>query len=254
MYRILQQEKTHKQLSKHHHTEPVAFLSTKRLHQEKDVTTASDFHSQKGYPRNTKYQHNGNRRILFCDHCKANGHTINKCFKLHGYPSQNKGRKVTAFACTDEDNGPPPGLNEDEFSRLLSLMETVKQRDTQDSTLHYAELASSSTFAGISCINGGNMTQWIIDSGASDHICNCLTDFLDYADVSLSNHFITIPNGAKIKVEKMGTIKLLDQLYLKNVFYVPSFKFNLISVQKMCYDHNASIQFTNDMCFLQGLR
>jgi len=35
-----------------------------------------------------------NRRSpLFCDHCKKSGHTMEKCYKLHGYPSkpQNRG-------------------------------------------------------------------------------------------------------------------------------------------------------------------
>lgn len=27
-------------------------------------------------------------KIMFCDHCKAKGHTIDRCWKLHGYPTQ----------------------------------------------------------------------------------------------------------------------------------------------------------------------
>ena len=34
------------------------------------------------------------RSTLFCDHCKKTGHTMEKCYKIHGYPSkpQNKVR------------------------------------------------------------------------------------------------------------------------------------------------------------------
>lgn len=88
-------------------------------------------------------------------------------------------------------------MTEDQFSRLLSLMAQQKQESTQEPTLHHAELASSSTFAGISCMGSTKMAQWIIDSGASDHICNCLDNVLDYKDISFINDFITIPNGVK---------------------------------------------------------
>ena len=131
-------------------------------------------------------------------------------------------------------------------------MAQEKQETAQENTAHHVELASSSNFAGISCINTNTITHWIIDSDASDHICNCLDHFLTYKDVSSSNHFFTIPNGTKIKVEKMGTVRLHDSLSLEDVFYVPCFKFNLLSVQKLCHTNNVFIHFTNDLCFLQG--
>ena len=111
MYCILQQEETHKQLRKHHYTEPTAFFSNKRSNQERDVTNATDLHSSKGHSRQNKFQHNGNTYTLFCDHCKNSSHTINKCFKLLGYPNQNKGRKATAIACTNEEETIPPGMS-----------------------------------------------------------------------------------------------------------------------------------------------
>ena len=32
----------------------------------------------------------GRRSQLFCTHCKRTGHTIEKCYKIHGYPGPNK--------------------------------------------------------------------------------------------------------------------------------------------------------------------
>lgn len=85
VYCISQQEETHKQISKQHHIEPVAFLSSKRQFQEKESFNTTNLHSSKGYSRQYKYLNNGNKQPPFCDHCKNSGHTINKCFKLHGY-------------------------------------------------------------------------------------------------------------------------------------------------------------------------
>ena len=38
----------------------------------------------------TNFRKSDNRR--FCDHCKRSGHSIDRCFKLHGYPSKSQGR------------------------------------------------------------------------------------------------------------------------------------------------------------------
>jgi len=32
----------------------------------------------------------GKRNQLFCTHCKRNGHILEKCYKIHGYPGSNK--------------------------------------------------------------------------------------------------------------------------------------------------------------------
>ena len=32
------------------------------------------------------------RQALFCDHYKRTGHTIEKCYKIYGYPSKPQGR------------------------------------------------------------------------------------------------------------------------------------------------------------------
>jgi len=39
----------------------------------------------------TKKQEN-RRSQLFCDHCKRNGHTMDKCYKIHGYPNRQGGK------------------------------------------------------------------------------------------------------------------------------------------------------------------
>ncbi|XP_021837837.1 uncharacterized protein [Spinacia oleracea] len=47
---------------------------------------------------------NNNRNNLFCEHCKMRNHTIEKCWKLHGYPKdfKGKGKRVAAAAQLDE--------------------------------------------------------------------------------------------------------------------------------------------------------
>lgn len=61
------------------------------------------------------------RRQLYCDHCKMTGHTVNKCYKLHGYPPGHrlyKGRKVAAIAQTDSTEGHTFGQNQDRVQQV----------------------------------------------------------------------------------------------------------------------------------------
>lgn len=86
-YRMLLQEQTHKELSHPNlvPTNSVAFFSDiKRF-------------IKNGYPHDhhrpsTSGPHTTSKRYsnLFCDYCKINGHTKDKCFKLHGYPQGHK--------------------------------------------------------------------------------------------------------------------------------------------------------------------
>jgi len=55
------------------------------------------------------------RRQYFCDYCKVPGHSIQRCFKVHGYPPRhrlyNKNRRIAAAVQTDQsstNSEPPP--------------------------------------------------------------------------------------------------------------------------------------------------
>ena len=65
---------------------------------QRQVKSRADFQSEgtsfaAGINQNTAQRFSANRRTegrrasLFCDHCKRSGHTVDKCYKLHGYPN-----------------------------------------------------------------------------------------------------------------------------------------------------------------------
>lgn len=53
----------------------------------------------------------------YCTHCKVPGHSIDKCFKIHGYPphfKENKDKKIAeAFTQTSSDDNQEPDTSED---------------------------------------------------------------------------------------------------------------------------------------------
>lgn len=51
---------------------------------------------------------------LFCKYCKKTGHLINKCYKLHGFPSNfkfTKGRKTVSLVQTDSHIADPKNFS-----------------------------------------------------------------------------------------------------------------------------------------------
>ncbi|XP_070008498.1 uncharacterized protein [Nicotiana sylvestris] len=56
---------------------------------------------------NQTHMYNGDSKKFFCKYCKKNGHTIEKYFKLHGYPQNSKhvsrSMRVAANACSSSD-------------------------------------------------------------------------------------------------------------------------------------------------------
>lgn len=110
---------------------------------------------------------------------------------------------------------------------------------------------SSNTCICLNCMINVD-SPWIIDSGATDHMCNDLSLFTHVKHMP-SPFQVTLPNGHFIEVNTVGTIPINDIISLYNVMYVPSFKYNLISVTKLLQQNKCSIQFTYTDCTLQGL-
>lgn len=78
-------------------------------------------------------------------------------------------------------------------------------------------------------------------------MCHDLSFFTTYKMTHANNH-IAIPNGKQVKVTHIGTIYLNNGIELQSVLFVPDFKFNLISIPKLCKDLNCSAIFINDTC------
>ena len=93
--------------------------------------------------------------------------------------------------------------------------------------------------------------SWIIDSGATSHVCADLSKFQEVFDAS--NLTVSLPNGTTFPILHTGTIRLSDSLVLYDVLHVPSFHFNLISVHALLHHNNCSAHFYPDHCFLQDL-
>ncbi|XP_035845901.1 uncharacterized protein LOC118492183 [Helianthus annuus] len=159
---------------------------------------------------NKKRFNKGPNPNLKCTHCNKIGHTIDKCFELHGYPTNYRqkpnqnGQWSRSNSSANNSNGPSVNnsvcdksasslntLSADQFSKLLGLLNENKTED------------------------------------------------------------INKPNVGDAKVTKIGCFKLSDSVILKDVFVVPEYYVNLISVYKLAKDNKLRVIFDENTCYIQ---
>lgn len=73
--------------------------------------------------------------------------------------------------------------------------------------------------------------QWLVDSGASRHICSNASEFTSIRPIQHST--VILPNHTSIPVHFSGEVKLNNHLTPHDVLYVPRFKYNLLSVSAL---------------------
>ena len=200
----------------------------------------------------------GKKDRPLCTHCNILGHTIDKCYKLHGYPpgyGKFKRPNPVAHQVSDDvfdSSQQPVTLTSAQYQKLLSLLTTQNPQFTMDNH----DVSSSGNQAGIICSAGSSLSTsnphcWIVDSGATSHITFSLDTFLEYKP--MHNYHVSLPNGSRVSVAAVGSVSLSASLILQNVLYIPDFKVNLLSVPALLSNSNYSLTFTPDHCLVQDL-
>lgn len=89
-------------------------------------------------------------------------------------------------------------------------------------------------------MNSSNESVWIIDSGATSHMCNSSNSLSNF--IPHFGHNVIISDGSSIPIEGYGTLIILleddrnnstHKLILNNVAFVPNLYVNLISVRAL---------------------
>ncbi|RVW64915.1 Retrovirus-related Pol polyprotein from transposon RE1 [Vitis vinifera] len=160
-----------------------------------------------------------------CSYCGDMGHWVQKCFQLHGYPpdhpkarinlgsNSNRNKSFSAANQVSEaDEGKPAvALSEAQLKQLLSLLNNQDENSSSK--------VNAVTKPGLSKVASRN---WIIDSGATDHITS--SSKLLHKDKNCSLPLVLLPSGEKTNIVTKGTLPLNSVYYLHDVLSVPTFK------------------------------
>ncbi|RVW80139.1 Retrovirus-related Pol polyprotein from transposon RE2 [Vitis vinifera] len=169
------------------------------------------------------------RDRITCSYCGFQGHTKDKCYKLVGYPPGWKFKNK--------------GPNSSSMANNSKVLESLNAASTENSSTG----PSMSNFVGnkVKIQNKG----WIIDSGATHHVCNDISLF-DYS-IAVQNVRVTLPTGITVPIDRVGSVILSKDVKLLNVLFVPTFRYNLLSVSAFTDTLSLSMVFTPDACIIQ---
>lgn len=212
----------------------------------------------------------------FCTSCGVKGHSIERCWKTNGYPrwhpkhrkpsgrggamgsrwngdskSHSGAHRMANVAVGNAEKAEKSDslLTPQQLEQIMKLMpaQFVKnmQSSESDEELDNCFSGMISRFAA-SAVSAN--TEWIVDSGATDHMTSTM-EILTNVRVASSKFTIHLPTGDVAEITHIGDV-YLSNLMLSNVLYVPKFKHNLVSVRKLTKDSNCSVQFLPKSCVI----
>uniref|UniRef100_A0A803LBA1 Integrase catalytic domain-containing protein n=1 Tax=Chenopodium quinoa TaxID=63459 RepID=A0A803LBA1_CHEQI len=202
-----------------------------------------------------------------CDHCLMKGHTKEECFELVRYPdwfkNPPKGKSKKVAANVNKQNAEPASetpldknFEHGECSGTKpdpSLISTM----VQEVMKAMSEKQHLANFAGnLLATNVGHYFQvfdpgsWIVDSGASDHMVGNKGLLTEIRSLKFPRK-VGLPDGQVKNVKEIGSVKLTDNIVLKNVLLLPDFKHNLMSVRKLIEDGICIVNFDKNGCLIQ---
>jgi hypothetical protein len=194
----------------------------------------------------------GNVEALICSHCNLTGQTVEKCYKLHGYPPSHKlftkprGAHVLAAQSTlapaatvENSSNIRIDLIKAQYNQLMALLPSGTSSTTQTSTK--PDLFSPPHVSGINFYLTAHThtnislsrAPWIIDTGAraTDHMVCCTSFFTTVT--SIISQPVELLNGIHVFATHIGTVQLTPLICLTQVLCIPSFNFYLLSVKKL---------------------
>jgi hypothetical protein len=206
-----------------------------------------------------------------CTYCGKGGNIVEDCYRKNGFPlNWGRGGGYANHIDAEEHeeklvnnagSSSTAGMNEadgrvsltkEQYSGLIALLEKSNMEEKCS-----ANVAKASGFVNA----GGNNflasnelkkvnSKWILDTGATHHICYSLEWFITYNQIDVME--VTLPNGSSVQSKIHGRVQLNDELIVDNVLYVPEFAVNLLSISKLCSEMFVSLIFHHDHCLIQG--
>lgn len=156
------------------------------------------------------------KKYLVCEHCHATGHSKDTCFKLVGYPDwftdmkksgQSKKQVATMAADVSSLDSSKEAITP-ELSAMISQFMKQKFSKIAKGNEEYASFVTMGEFAGTtssSSFNFESSGMWIVDMGASCHIC--FEEHLLHDIRILSTPVLVhLPNGMRLYAKKVGKV------------------------------------------------
>ncbi|GAU31769.1 hypothetical protein TSUD_22150 [Trifolium subterraneum] len=197
-----------------------------------------------------------------CTLCGKDNHIVENCFKKYGTPphfrKNSQANSAEIEGGNDEQSTAANSnfITQDQALQLISLLQN--SFPSQASSSAASNQVGSVEFTSHTSVNQGMHSQffktcslgnWIVDSGASHHMCSSIQCFHSYSEIIPIK--VRLPNGNVVLAKHSGVVKFSDSLVITNVLCIPNFSVNLISVSQLCKIQNYKVHFTDSKCTIQ---
>jgi len=129
-------------------------------------------------------------------------------------------------------------------SSNTSNISTVSQSGEIGEELDYSFTGTAISFHVVQ-----DAVNWVIDIGPIDHITS-FPDYLIKSKSNVDNFCIRLLNRTQMLIT-LGDVQLCNDLILKDTLVVLAFKYNLLSMCKLCKDNNCVAIFYDEICLIQ---
>nr|GEX49573.1 ribonuclease H-like domain-containing protein [Tanacetum cinerariifolium] len=149
---------------------------------------------------------------LVCENYGFNGHTIDRCFKIIGYPAdfekKKSGQNVKKQGVSNNnyvEKSSSSGFTDKQMATLISLIKDNKVRKNVQANM----------------------------AGANQHMTYTDKELNNVIDISHLNIKVGHPNGTEAYISKIGNLRLSNGLNLYDVMVIPEYYVTLVSVHKL---------------------
>nr|KAJ0213000.1 hypothetical protein LSAT_V11C400157850 [Lactuca sativa] len=244
-------------------------LGSLQSFQTSSKSQSTAFNSRFNNKFNSNSSNKNKSQIVQCKNCGIKGHSIDKCYKIIGYPKDFKQKNdfnsqksfsvnsATTSSGSSSVSNSTDSVGDSEFHQLtkeqyIKFLQLINDKQVNEEASASANMAGTCLFQAFS--SSVNNQKWIVDSGANQHMIASKSLLHDNVDVSQLNLLVSHPNGTSAKIEKIGNMNMTNSLTLFDVFAVPDFNVNLLSVHKVCKDSTCEVIFNEHGCKIQGLQ
>ena len=231
---------------------PEGMPSVSVTHIAKKEEPKEKVHSSKHVSKET----NGTELVV-CPYCTKPGHHIKECRKLAWKEDLKKkglwnpGAKKKAYVASSSNQEEEASKKEEEGDIQKLIPEEVEKVLKKFSS---SSLAQSGKYKHMSIAFTTyenlqpELHEWILHSGATDHMSPDKACFEEYKMIN-DSHLVFTANGGILKVAGIGKIRIKEVL-LQDVLHVPRLKANLLSLQRLVDDTGWRFIFDLSNCFL----
>ncbi|GJS81200.1 ribonuclease H-like domain-containing protein [Tanacetum coccineum] len=169
----------------------------------------------------------GGGSSLVCENYGFNGHTIDRCFKIIGYPvdfgkkkSGQNFKKQSVSNNNSAGKSSSSGFTDEQMATLISLIKDNKVGKNVQANM----------------------------AGANQHMTHTDKELDNVLDIFHLKIKVGHPNGTKAYISKIRNLRLSNGLTLYDVMVIPEYCVTLISVHKLVKENKVIVAFDENRC------